>query len=251
MSATFGPSAVATPANGVTVARLLATPLLVVVVVERGPSWGALFAWVVLACSDGIDGWLARRHGVTTSGAFLDPLADKVLVLGALGAIAAEGWIPWVPVVIIATREVAMSVYRARVARHGISVPARPLAKLKTATQDLAVGSVLLPLTGLHHLWLGTDLLWAAVALAALSGGQYLLDSRRTPSPSGALSGAPSPSGALSGAPSPSGALSGAPSPSGALSGAPSPSGALSGAPSPSGASGSVVAVTAREGALG
>lgn len=183
MSGSFGPTAVATPANGVTLARLLATPLLVVVVIELGPSWAALLTWVVLAGSDGIDGWLARRHGATTSGAFLDPLADKVLVLGALGAIAGEGWIPWLPVVLIAAREIAMSVYRARVARHGVSVPARPLAKLKTATQDLAVGLVLLPVAGLHHLALGTDLVWAAVALAALSGGQYMLDSRRLPGP--------------------------------------------------------------------
>jgi CDP-diacylglycerol--glycerol-3-phosphate 3-phosphatidyltransferase len=175
----FGPSALVTPANGVTVGRMLASPVLILVVAEVGISWVAIACWVVLTASDGIDGWLARRQGTTTSGAFLDPLADKVLVLGALAAIAARGWVPWAPVAIIAGRELVISVYRSRVARHGKSVPARPLGKAKTVVQDLAVGVVLLPVTGLHALWLGRDLLWVAVALAVLSGAQYLLDSRR------------------------------------------------------------------------
>ncbi len=178
----FGPSAVATPANVVTIARMLGTPLLVLAVIRLGPSWATVVAWVALTGSDGVDGWLARRQGATTSGAFLDPLADKVLVLGALGTIAARGWVSWLPVVLIASREVAMSAYRARVARNGVSVPARPSAKVKTAVADLAVGVVLFPPIGTHHLWVGRDLLWGAVVLAALSGAEYLVDSRREPS---------------------------------------------------------------------
>ncbi len=85
-----------------------------------------------LAGTDGIDGWLARRHGTTRSGAFLDPLADKFLVLGAMFALVADHRFSWVPVVIIAVREVAISLYRIVAARHGVSVPARALAKLKT-----------------------------------------------------------------------------------------------------------------------
>lgn len=177
-SSGFAPSAVLTPANGVTVGRMVATPVLILLVVARGPSWLALALWLVLAGSDSVDGWLARRQGTTTSGAFLDPLADKVLVLGALGAFAWRGWVSWVPVLLIAGRELAMSAYRARVGRRGISVPARPLAKAKTTVQDLAVSLVLLPPTGLHHLWIARSVLWAAVALALLSGAQYALDGR-------------------------------------------------------------------------
>jgi CDP-diacylglycerol--glycerol-3-phosphate 3-phosphatidyltransferase len=177
----FGPTALATPANAVTVGRMLASPVLIVVVALLGISWAAVVCWILLSASDGVDGWLARRQGVTTSGAFLDPLADKVLVLGALAAIAAEGWVGWVPVAVIAGREVAISFYRAWVARRGVSVPARPLAKAKTAVEDLSVGLILLPATGLHELWVGRDLLWAAVALALVSGVQYLVDSRRLP----------------------------------------------------------------------
>jgi CDP-diacylglycerol--glycerol-3-phosphate 3-phosphatidyltransferase len=175
----FEPTALATPANAITATRLLATPPLLVLVVHFGVSWVAAAAWIIVASTDFLDGWVARRQGATTSGAFLDPLADKVLVLGALAALAADGLASWVPVIIIGAREVAMSFYRSAVARGGASVPARPLAKMKTAAQDAAVGFILLPATGLHDRWIGQSLLWLSVALTLISGGQYLMDSRR------------------------------------------------------------------------
>jgi len=174
----FDPSALLTPANAITAVRLLATPLVLVLIVHLGVSWGAALAWAAVASTDFLDGWVARRQGATTSGAFLDPLADKVLVLGALIALAAIGLASWVPVVVIAGREVAISVYRSVIGRNGTSLPARPLAKVKTATQDLAVGLILLPPTGLYHPGIGQALLWASAGLAVLSGAQYLLDSR-------------------------------------------------------------------------
>ncbi len=73
---TFGPSALVTPANAVTVARLLAAPVYVVMLVVWGASWLNVVVGIVLAGSDGLDGYMARRHGTTRSGAFLDPLAD-------------------------------------------------------------------------------------------------------------------------------------------------------------------------------
>ena len=174
----FEPSARITPANGITAVRLLATPPVLLLIVHLGVSWQAALAWAAVASTDFLDGWVARRQGATTSGAFLDPLADKVLVLGALVALAAAGLASWVPVLIIAGREVTISVYRSVVGRNGISVPARPLAKCKTAAQDLAVGLILLPATGLHHPGIGQALLWISAALAVVSGAQYLLDSR-------------------------------------------------------------------------
>ena len=183
----FEPSALATPANAVTAVRLLATPPVLILIVHLGVSWGAALAWAAVASTDFLDGWIARRQGATTSGAFLDPLADKVLVLGALAALAATGLASWIPVLLIAGREVAISAYRSVVARNGVSVPARPLAKCKTAAQDLAVGLILLPATGLHHRGIGETLLWISVALALVSGAQYLLDSRRRPPAAGAV----------------------------------------------------------------
>jgi CDP-diacylglycerol--glycerol-3-phosphate 3-phosphatidyltransferase len=176
----FESSALATPANAITAVRLLAAPVMLLLIVDLGVSWIAAVAWLVVASTDFLDGWVARRQGATTSGAFLDPLADKVLVLGALAALAAIGLTSWLPVLLIAGRELVISVYRSAVARRGISVPARPLAKLKTAFQDAAVGFILLPATGHHHLWVGHTILWVSVVLALVSGAQYLVDSRRS-----------------------------------------------------------------------
>jgi CDP-diacylglycerol--glycerol-3-phosphate 3-phosphatidyltransferase len=175
----FEPSALATPANAITAVRLLATLPVLVLIVHVGISWVSALVWAAAASTDFLDGWVARRQGATTSGAFLDPLADKVLVLGALLALAATGLASWIPVLLLAGREVAVSAYRSVVARNGISVPARPMAKAKTATQDLAVGFILLPPTGLHHPGIGQTLLWISVGLALVSAGQYLVDSRR------------------------------------------------------------------------
>ncbi len=174
----FEPSARITPANAITTVRLLATLPVLLLIVHLGVSWVTAVAWAAVASTDFLDGWVARRQGATTSGAFLDPLADKVLVLGALGALAATGLASWVPVVIIAGREVTISVYRSVVGRNGISVPARPLAKGKTAAQDLAVALILLPATGLDHPGIGQALLWISAILAVISGAQYLIDSR-------------------------------------------------------------------------
>ena len=173
---TFGPSALATPANALTMARLAATPLLLALVLHDPRSWAALACWIVLASTDGVDGYLARRHGTTRSGAFLDPLADKFLVLGAMAALVVEDVFWWLPVAMIAAREVVISAYRAVVGRHGVSVPARSGAKVKTVVQDFAVGFALLPV---DLPWSPADtLLWAAVVLALVTGAQYLLDGR-------------------------------------------------------------------------
>jgi CDP-diacylglycerol---glycerol-3-phosphate 3-phosphatidyltransferase len=176
----FGPSALATPANGVTLARVLVTPVLLVWIVRDGASWPALALWSALAATDGVDGWVARRHGTTRSGAFLDPLADKFLVLGALGVLVVSGRFHWLPVVLIAAREAAMSAYRSVVGRRGVSVPARGSAKLKTALQAVAVGAALAPPLDQRAEWVADVLLWGAVALTIYSGVQYLVDGRRS-----------------------------------------------------------------------
>jgi CDP-diacylglycerol--glycerol-3-phosphate 3-phosphatidyltransferase len=175
---TFGPSAVLTPANGITGLRLLATPLLISLIVVWGADWPTFVLWGALSVTDGIDGWVARRQGTTRSGAFLDPLADKVVVVGALVALAAKGIVWWPPVAVIAAREVSMSVYRSLVGRRGVSIPARTTAKVKTVLQDAAIALCLIPpLTG-HRSVLDTAI-WVAVVATVFTGGQYFLDGRR------------------------------------------------------------------------
>lgn len=175
--APFGPSALATPANAVTAARLVATPLMVVLIARQAPSWAAVAAWFVLSCTDGVDGFLARRHGATRSGAFLDPLADKICVLAAMVTLVAVGRWWWPAVALIAAREMLQTLWRYRLGRRGISVPATRVAKLKTLLQDLAVGAALLPWTADHRGPVQT-LLWAAVILTLFTGAQYMTSAR-------------------------------------------------------------------------
>jgi CDP-diacylglycerol--glycerol-3-phosphate 3-phosphatidyltransferase len=179
----FGPSALATPANAVTIGRLLAAPVFVVMIVVWGATWFNLVVGFLVACSDGLDGYIARRQGTTRSGAFLDPLADKAVVLGALFTLAAQGKLPWLPVILIAVREVGMQLYRAWVSRRGVSIPARNSAKLKTFVQDLAVGTCLAPPL-VHHHDVSVAVIWVAAALTIITGAQYLLDGRRAVSTS-------------------------------------------------------------------
>jgi len=181
VATTFGPSALVTPANAITMARLASTPLLLAVVLAAGADggWLAVAVWFVLSCTDGVDGWLARRHGTTASGAFLDPLADKVVVIGAMAVLVANGVFWWLPVLLITVREVGISAYRSWIGRRGISMPARPAAKAKTVVQDFAVGFALLPLTAADHPFVANAFLWGAVALTLVTGAQYLLDGRR------------------------------------------------------------------------
>lgn len=176
------PNALATWANAVTVGRILVSPLLFALVPRDGAgSWFAFGLWFALCASDGIDGYLARRHGTTRSGAFLDPLADKVLVLGAMFTLVSIGVFWWLPVVLIAAREVTISVYRVLVGARGVSVPASRLGKWKTFVQQFAVAFALAPLTAVDHTWLWQSLLWTSVVLTLVSGAQYLWRARREP----------------------------------------------------------------------
>lgn len=178
---TVDPNAVATWANLITVSRIALSPVMFLVIPDhnRG-AWLAFGLWFVLCVSDGIDGYLARRHGTTASGAFLDPLADKVLVLGAMFTLVATDMFWIVPVAIIAGREFMISVYRTFVASKGVSIPASRLAKWKTVFQQLAVGFALWPWFAVDATWVWIGLLWTAVGLSAVSAAHYLWYSRIT-----------------------------------------------------------------------
>ncbi len=192
----FGPSAVATPANALSMARVVAAPVLAVLIGESRPSWSWLLwsLWTVLAGSDGLDGHLARRQGATRSGAFLDPLADKVLVLAALAALGGVGYVSWWPVALIAVREgrdERLSRLRREAGRVGPGTPARqgedlhpgPGGRLRTLPPDR-------PAPGC-----GRVILWVAVAFTLATGVEYFMDGRRllraAPAVPGRVAGGP------------------------------------------------------------
>lgn len=188
MATTFGPSAIATPANAITVSRLLFSPVLWVVIADQGATWSSLVLWMMVASTDGLDGWVARRMGTTRSGAFLDPLADKALVLGAMWAVVAAGGFWWLPVALITLREVVISAFRSYWVRRGLAVPASFWAKVKTVVQSGVVALALVPpLEDSDASWLVGVGLWLAVALTLMTGAQYLLAGSRATTPAGSL----------------------------------------------------------------
>lgn len=164
----FGQTAILTRANVVTITRLVFTFPVLALMLDEGSSWLTFGGWFALSVADGLDGWLARRDGTTRSGAFLDPLADKFLVLGGFVVLAVNGDFAWLPVGIVAAREVGISLYRSAAGRRGISLPARQLGKWKAVFQFLAVGFVLLPWTA-DLGWFHDVMLWTAVAISLVS----------------------------------------------------------------------------------
>ena len=174
----YGPTALATPANLVTAARIAASPVFIVMIVAWEPRWATFAVGFAIAMTDYLDGWLARRHGPTRAGAFLDPLADKVLVLGGMAALVWNGQFHAVPVIVIAARELLISAYRSRAGRQGITVPATKLAKWKTFVQLWAIGFAVMPPLATHVHWIATLTLWLAVALTVWTGWSYLRSAR-------------------------------------------------------------------------
>ena len=143
----FGQNALATPANFLTLSRIaLAIPTLALIR-SRGSEWLTVGLWFAITASDSLDGWLARRDGATRSGAFLDPVADKLIVLGGFAVLADRGVFPWWAVMLVVLRELGISAYRSVAGRRGVVLPAQKLGKYKAFTQYCAVGFVLLPWT--------------------------------------------------------------------------------------------------------
>ena len=177
-SRTYGESALLTPANLLTAFRLIITPIFIWLIVADGASWPTAVVGAAAAASDYFDGIVARRQGTTRSGAFLDPLADKVVVLGSLYALVATGRMFWVPVVLITLRELWMTWYRSARSKDGISIPARQSGKIKTMVQDLSIAFCVLPPTASLK-WLQEATLWLAVALTLFTGWQYYADGKR------------------------------------------------------------------------
>lgn len=172
---TFGPTAVLTPANLITFARVAALPLVIyLILTAEGPTrWWTLGLWIAVMTSDLLDGFLARKQGTTTSGAYLDPLADKFAVLGSLAALAYNGHVSWVPLGIIALREMAVSLFRSYASRRSVTVPATPFGKAKTLSQSIAIGVLLLPVLDGFPI-VGQVAIWVAVGFTVASGLDYL-----------------------------------------------------------------------------
>jgi CDP-diacylglycerol--glycerol-3-phosphate 3-phosphatidyltransferase len=130
--------------NVISVARALAVVPVVLLLDRPSAATAALVVFAVAAASDAIDGPLARRLGAATrSGAFLDPLADKILVLGTLLALLARSAVDPLVVAVILVREPVVTAVRALAVLRGRSVRSSPYGKAKAALQSVAVGGQL------------------------------------------------------------------------------------------------------------
>lgn len=160
--------------NGLTFLRALLVPVILWLLTLETSSarWWAFAIFVFAAATDSVDGWVARRwHGVTRWGQLADPIADKLLIGGALASLAAVGDLPWWAVWVIIARELAVTVLRVRlVADRDVVMPASWWGKAKTISQVVAVGVYLVP--GVDAT-LRDGLLFVAVALTLWSGVEY------------------------------------------------------------------------------
>jgi CDP-diacylglycerol--glycerol-3-phosphate 3-phosphatidyltransferase len=143
----------------------------------------ALGCFVVASATDWLDGFLARRWRQTSaSGALLDPIADKILVLGVLAAFVWLGRAPSWLVAAIALRDVAVTATRLAAVRRGVVLSAAPEGKLKTVIQ---MGTIVLMFVALildagdppsRRAWLASDILaglWATLGLTLVSGAVF------------------------------------------------------------------------------
>jgi CDP-diacylglycerol--glycerol-3-phosphate 3-phosphatidyltransferase len=137
-----------------------------------------LVVFVVGALSDLVDGYLARRHAMTTPvGAWLDPLSDKLFVIVPAVVLSIRAEFPWWATAVIVLREIAVSLLRWRLDQRGLSLPASRVAKAKTLSQVSAVGMSIAPLPSAFDP-LVLAVVVVAVILTVYSGLEYLFTER-------------------------------------------------------------------------
>lgn len=169
-------------ANVLTVLRIVLVPVFVIMFFVAGandPWWriGAFVVFAVAMFTDYVDGYLARRLGLVTDfGKIADPIADKALIAAAMISLSIVGELFWWVTVVILVREIGITVWRL----FGIDyvVAASRGGKLKTATQTLGVGLLILPLP--QWFWpVEWVIVGVAVVLTVYTGIDYLVKARR------------------------------------------------------------------------
>ncbi len=177
--------------NVLTVLRIMLVPVLVVALLGNTPAGDVLAAVVFALASltDFVDGYLARTRGsVTTFGKLMDPLADKLLIVGALLCLVSLNRLEaWVAMVIIA-RELAVTMLRANAGQSGIVIEASMFGKVKTCIQIAAILAVI----AVHPpspVWVSV-LVYLMVLVTVLSGLDYFRRATR-PASSDASSATP------------------------------------------------------------
>ena len=166
-------------ANLLTLSRLVLVPLFIAALFAGDGAdtfWRAMATglFAVASATDQVDGWVARKYGLVTDfGKIADPIADKALIGAALVGLSVLGELPWWVTVVIAVREIGVTLLRFWVIRHGV-IPASRGGKAKTMTQIAAIVAYLLPLSaGAAPIrWI---LMGLALVLTVVTGVDYLI----------------------------------------------------------------------------
>jgi CDP-diacylglycerol--glycerol-3-phosphate 3-phosphatidyltransferase len=171
--------------NGLTIIRILAIPIILLLLFypERIYRLITTLFFILVAVTDTLDGYLARRRGmVTTLGKFLDPLADKLLIVAALIALISARGIPTWMVIVIIGREISVTGLRGIALAQGIVISASTLGKYKTFFEVTSISFLILGgnyfSIQLHQVGMG--LLWVAMGLAVISGIDYFKNFLKT-----------------------------------------------------------------------
>ncbi|MBQ7036249.1 MAG: CDP-diacylglycerol--glycerol-3-phosphate 3-phosphatidyltransferase [Clostridia bacterium] len=165
--------------NKLTVLRMVLVPIFMVVyMVEAIPYHTAIAAliFVLASITDWLDGYLARKNNIVTNfGKFMDPLADKLLVTGALLCLMERDIVAYWVVMLIIAREFIVSGLRLVAVTKGIVIAAGKLGKLKTVLQLIAVtAAILLPWKFLVDI-----LIYISAIMTLISGLDYLIRNRK------------------------------------------------------------------------
>lgn len=184
-----GHARIANLANVLTLLRLVLVPIFLLAMFGGGgheTSWRitAFVIFAVACITDRLDGLLARNYGMATEfGAFVDPIADKMLIGSALVALSMLSDLPWWVTVVILIREIGVTLLRLAVIRRGV-IPASWGGKLKTFVQAVAIGLFVLPLSG-PFLIAAAVVMAVAIVLTVVTGLDYVASTirevRRTP----------------------------------------------------------------------
>ena len=161
--------------NKITLLRIFLIPVFAIILILDIPYRAAIatIAFIILALSDTLDGYLARkRQQITDLGKFLDPLADKLLITAALIFLVGRGVEAWMAFIIIA-REFSVTGLRILAAHKKIVIAAGGLGKLKTISQILGIIAVILSLE------LAWWLMLIAVIFTIISGIDYFMSAKK------------------------------------------------------------------------
>ena len=182
------PASTGNVANIVTVARILLAPVFIWLLLWDGGELGviryvAAALFIVAIATDSLDGQLARRRNLVTDvGIILDPIADKVLIGGALVALSILGELWWWVTIVILVREFGITIFRF-IALRDRAIPASIAGKAKTIVQSVAVSLFLVPLWTLLGDWVHV-VNWIAMGLAlpltVYSGIEYLYQAAKS-----------------------------------------------------------------------